>query len=126
MLYLEAWRAVDKAYVDKTFNGTNWFKLRERGLKTADLDDTEATYGTIREMLGKLGDPFTQFLEPEKYASVTDRTMKADVSGVGVEMGFGDDAKVVVVAPTPGGPSAEAGVKAKDFIVAVDGAATRG
>ena len=126
MLYLEAWRAVDKAYVDKTFNGNNWFKLRERGLKTADLDDTEATYGTIREMLGKLGDPFTQFLEPEKYASVTDRTMKADVSGVGVEMGFGDDAKVVVVAPTPGGPSAEAGVKAKDFIVAVDGAATRG
>jgi C-terminal peptidase prc len=126
MLYLEAWRAVDKAYVDKTFNGNNWFKLRERGLKTADLDDTEATYGTIREMLGKLGDPFTQFLEPEKYASVTDRTMRADVSGVGVEMGFGDDAKVVVVAPTPGGPSAEAGVKAKDFIVAVDGAATRG
>ena len=115
MLYLEAWRAVDKAYVDKTFNGNNWFKLRERGLKTADLDDTEATYGTIREMLGKLGDPFTQFLEPEKYASVTDRTMKADVSGVGVEG-----------APTPGGPSAEAGVKAKDFIVAVDGAATRG
>ena len=126
MLYLEAWRAVDKAYVDKTFNGVNWFKLREKTLKTADLDDTEATYGTIREMLGRLGDPFTQFLEPEKYASVTDRTMKADVSGVGVEMGFGDDAKVVVVAPTPGGPSAEAGVKAKDFIVAVDGAATRG
>ena len=126
MLYLEAWRAVDKAFVDKTFNGVNWFKLRESGLKSANLDDTDSTYESIREMLRKLDDPFTQFLEPEKYASVTDRTMKADVSGVGIEMGFGDDKKVVVVAPTPGGPSAEAGVRAKDVIVAVDGAATAG
>jgi hypothetical protein len=27
LLYLEAWRAVDRAYVDKTFNGQNWFKV---------------------------------------------------------------------------------------------------
>ena len=27
LLYLEAWRAVDRAYVDKTFNGTSWFKV---------------------------------------------------------------------------------------------------
>ncbi|KAL4518781.1 hypothetical protein Ndes2437B_g00861 [Nannochloris sp. 'desiccata'] len=26
LLYLEAWRAVDRAYVDKKFNGQNWFK----------------------------------------------------------------------------------------------------
>lgn len=24
----QAWRAVDRAYVDKTFNGKNWFKVR--------------------------------------------------------------------------------------------------
>lgn len=47
MLYLEVWCVVDKVYVDKMFNGNNWFKLRERGLKTADLDDTEAMYGMI-------------------------------------------------------------------------------
>jgi hypothetical protein len=27
LLYLEAWRAVDRAYVDKSFNGNNWFKV---------------------------------------------------------------------------------------------------
>jgi hypothetical protein len=27
LLYLEAWRAVDRAYVDKKFNGQNWFKV---------------------------------------------------------------------------------------------------
>jgi len=47
----------------------------------------------IRAMLAKLDDPFTRFLEPEKYSSVTEQTMKADVSGVGIEMGFDDDKK---------------------------------
>jgi hypothetical protein len=28
LLFLEAWRAVDRAYVDKSFNGQNWFKVR--------------------------------------------------------------------------------------------------
>jgi hypothetical protein len=27
LLFLEAWRAVDRAYVDKTFNGQSWFKV---------------------------------------------------------------------------------------------------
>lgn len=30
LLFLEAWRAVDRAYVDKKFNGQNWFKARMR------------------------------------------------------------------------------------------------
>lgn len=31
LLFLEAWRAVDRAYVDKKFNGQNWFKARQLG-----------------------------------------------------------------------------------------------
>ncbi len=27
LLFLEAWRAVDRAFVDKKFNGQNWFKV---------------------------------------------------------------------------------------------------
>lgn len=27
LLFLEAWRAVDRAYVDKSFNGQSWFKV---------------------------------------------------------------------------------------------------
>lgn len=30
LLFLEAWRAVDRAFVDKKFNGQNWFKVRRR------------------------------------------------------------------------------------------------
>ena len=32
------------------------------------MDSTEETYDAIRAMLAKLDDPFTRFLEPEKYA----------------------------------------------------------
>ena len=28
LLFLEAWRAVDRAYVDKGFNGQAWFRVR--------------------------------------------------------------------------------------------------
>lgn len=28
LLFLEAWRAVDRAYVDKSFNNQSWFKVR--------------------------------------------------------------------------------------------------
>lgn len=32
LLFLEAWRAVDRAYVDKKFNGQNWFKVNRSSL----------------------------------------------------------------------------------------------
>ena len=122
LLFLEAWRAVDKAYVDKTFNGVSWFKYREEKVKRTPMDSTEETYDAIRAMLAKLDDPFTRFLEPEKYALLTESTMSANITGVGVEMAYGEsDAEIVVVAPTPGGPADEAGVRPADRITAVDG-----
>ena len=29
LLFLEAWRAVDRAYVDKSFNGQSWFRVSQ-------------------------------------------------------------------------------------------------
>jgi carboxyl-terminal processing protease len=149
LLFLEAWRAVDKAYVDKTFNGVSWFKYREDTVKKTPMDSTEETYAAIRAMLAKLDDPFTRFLEPEKYAQLSESTMSANVTGVGVEMAYGDDADatsavsrvaldvvrsasaardapIVVVAPTPGGPADVAGVRPRDVIIAVDGVPVAG
>ena len=149
LLFLEAWRAVDKAYVDKTFNGVSWFKYREDTVKKTPMDSTEETYAAIRAMLAKLDDPFTRFLEPEKYAQLSESTMSANITGVGVEMAYGDDADatsavsrvaldvvrsasaardapIVVVAPTPGGPADVAGVRPRDVIVAVDGVPVAG
>lgn len=134
LLFLEAWRAVDKAYVDKTFNGVTWFKYREDTVKKTPMDSTDETYDAIRAMLAKLDDPFTRFLEPEKYASLSESTMSANITGVGIEMAYDGGASpgsagaaaVVVVAPTPGGPAEQAGVRPADAIVEVDGRSTDG
>lgn len=37
-LFLEAWKTVDRAYVDKTFNGQSWFRYREKALKSEPMN----------------------------------------------------------------------------------------
>ena len=54
LLFLEAWRAVDRAYVDKSFNGQSWFRYREAVVKRTPMDSQEETYAAIRAMLATL------------------------------------------------------------------------
>jgi hypothetical protein len=61
---------VDRAYVDKTFNGQSWFRYREEALRKEPMNTREQTYAAIRKMLATLEDPFTRFLEPEKFTSL--------------------------------------------------------
>ncbi|KAL5990304.1 hypothetical protein ACLOJK_011201 [Asimina triloba] len=42
-LFLEAWRTIDRAYYDKTFNGQNWFRYRENALRTEPMNTREET-----------------------------------------------------------------------------------
>ncbi len=48
------------------------------------------------------------------------------VTGIGVEITLDSDSTPVVMSPAPGGPAEQAGVKAGDRIVTVDGRATQG
>jgi carboxyl-terminal processing protease len=134
LLYLEAWRAVDRAYVDKTFNGQSWFKVREDTLKKKKLTTREDTYAEIKSMLASLNDPFTRFLEPEQYKALRGTTSGGDVTGVGLEVSFSPGAlaakegkknPLLVVSPAPGGPAARAGIKAGDAILQINGQDTQ-
>jgi hypothetical protein len=70
LLFLDAWRAVDRAYVDKDFNGQAWFRVREQYMKKESLNNRQETYAAIRKLLATLEDPFTRFLEPEKLSAL--------------------------------------------------------
>ena len=120
LLFLEAWRAVDKAYVDKTFNGVSWFKYREQTVKNTPMPSREDAYEAIKAMLKKLDDPFTRFLEPDQYAAVSENTMNANVSGIGVELTIDSDLSVKVVTPTIDAPAYVAGIKPLDKILEID------
>lgn len=43
LLFLEAWRAVDRAYYDKSFNGQSWFRYRETALRNEPMNTREET-----------------------------------------------------------------------------------
>ncbi|XP_057847497.2 carboxyl-terminal-processing peptidase 2, chloroplastic isoform X2 [Cryptomeria japonica] len=128
LLFLEAWRTIDRAYVDKTFNGQRWFRYREDALRHEPMNTREET--SIRKMLATLNDPFTRFLETEKFNSLRSGT-KGALTGVGLEVGFdmtGDEAStnLMVVSPVAGGPADRAGIMPGDIISAINGTSTQG
>ena len=127
-LYVEAWRAVDKAYVDKTFNGgTSWLRRKEAALKKEPMGSRPETYAAIGKLLATLDDPFTRLLEPERYDALL-RGASGSVTGVGLEIAYGgpEEKDLVVVAPAQGGPAQRAGLRPKDVLRSIGGASTTG
>ncbi|EFN57183.1 hypothetical protein CHLNCDRAFT_9114, partial [Chlorella variabilis] len=132
LLFLEAWRAVDRAYVDKKFNGQNWFKAGPAAgcsppclaCLPVPMGSRAETHEAIRVLLASLGDPFTRFLAPEQYTALR-RSTAGSVTGVGVEVSFssqqGGSSSLVVISPAPGGPAERAGIRPGDQILSIDG-----
>lgn len=122
-LVAEAWRVVDQSYVDRTFNNTDWFSVRMKAVKRA-YASVEDGHKAIRNMLALLQDPYTRFLSPQQFSSLTS-SATGEVAGVGVEMfpARVDDA-LKVTSPIDDSPAERAGVRASDVIVLIDGEAT--
>ena len=64
-LIAEAWRVVDKSFSDRTFNGVDWWTLRQTKMK-ARHSSLDAARVDVADMLGQLGDPYTRYLSPSK------------------------------------------------------------
>nr|CAA62147.1 C-terminal processing protease of the D1 protein [Spinacia oleracea] len=126
-IFLEAWRTIDRAYVDKTFNGQSWFRYRENALRNEPMNSREETYTAIRKMVATLNDPFTRFLEPEKLKSLRSGT-QSSLTGVGISIGptavDQSSTGLVVISATPGAPASRAGILPGDVILAIDDAST--
>lgn len=97
-----------------------WNTAKRNFVDREALDDEALTYGAIRGMVEALGDEgHTAFLTPEELErQQTD--LSGTFMGIGAQLGI-RDALPVIVAPFDGSPAAEAGVKAGDIIMRVDG-----
>ena len=82
--------------------------------------------GAIGGMLSELNDPYTDYLSPKILASFDEQT-RAVFSGVGAEIQKqpGGDF-VMVVTPLEDSPALQAGLKAGDTILAIDGQSAQG
>lgn len=122
-LFSEAWRIVSQAYVDDSFNQQNWWLVRQNTLKKG-LDNRDATYKAIQNMLATLEDPYTRLLKPSQYRSLKVNT-SGELSGVGLQIALDDETgQLAVVAPIAGSPADQAGIQPRDRIVAIDGETT--
>ena len=121
----EAWQVVNNEYVDGTFNKNDWQAVRQQLLKK-NYTTKEQAYTAIREALGKLEDPYTRFMDPTQFQSLTNQT-SGELSGVGIRLEMNEKTKAIsIVEPIEDSPAFKAGVKPGDQLVAIDGKSTKG
>ncbi|MGB3262706.1 MAG: carboxyl-terminal processing protease CtpC [Microcoleus sp.] len=121
----EVWQIIDKSYVDGTFNQVDWKAVRNDYLNRTYTSDEEA-YKAIREMLKKLDDPYTRFMNPEEFKNMQVET-SGELTGVGIQLTQDEETKkLVVISPIEDTPAFTAGILAKDIITKIDGKSTEG
>ncbi len=121
----EVWQLVDRNYVDGTFNRVDWQAVRREYLGR-NYSDREQAYVAIREMLERLNDPYTRFMNPQEFRNMQIDT-SGELTGVGIQLSQDEKTKdLVVISPIEDTPAARAGILAQDVIVKIDGRSTQG
>ncbi|OYD97666.1 carboxyl-terminal processing protease CtpC [Nostoc sp. 'Peltigera membranacea cyanobiont' 210A] len=121
----EVWQIVQRQYVDGTFNQVDWQAVRKEYLSKSYSNPQDA-YKSIREMLKKLEDPYTRFMDPEEFKNMQVDT-SGELTGIGITISQDEKTKqLVVIAPIEDTPAFKAGVLAKDIILKIDGKDTKG
>ena len=121
----EVWQLIDRHYVDATFNQVDWSAVRMDYLGRS-YSNREEAYDAIREMLEQLQDPYTRFMDPQEFRNMQIDT-SGELTGVGIQISQDEETKeILVVAPIEDTPAFDAGVRARDVIVSIDGESTEG
>lgn len=102
-LFWQTWDLVSQKYIDKKA-----------------IDPQKLYYGAIQGMVAAVGDPYTVFLPPQAQKTAKEQ-LGGSFEGVGIQLGYNKDKRLVVIAPLKGTPADRAGVKAGDLILQIDG-----
>jgi carboxyl-terminal processing protease len=120
-LAAETWRAVDDIFIDRSFNGQDWYKLRQEVVQK-DYKSEEQVYKALQDMLAQLGDKYTRYLTPAQYDALLN-SATGQLTGLGVEL-IPDSASAVgtvIARIEDGSPAKEAGLQRGDKVLNVDG-----
>jgi carboxyl-terminal processing protease len=100
-VFWEAWRVIDQYFYGDT------------------PSHAERTYGAIRGSLDVLNDPYTYFIEPQQRDREQEE-LRGSFGGIGAWVERTEDGRVLLT-PMDGRPADQAGVRAGDELIAVDG-----
>lgn len=100
-LFWETWRVIDQYFYGST------------------PSPAERTYGAVRGSLAVLNDPYTYFIEPQQRDREQEE-LRGSFGGIGAWVERTDDGRVLLT-PMDDRPADQAGVRAGDELIAVDG-----
>lgn len=88
------------------------------------VNDQQALYGAMKGLVDQLDDPYSEFLDPTQRKDFED-SLNGEFTGVGIEITIKDNV-LTVIAPLADTPAEQAGIRAGDQILAIDGESTEG
>jgi carboxyl-terminal processing protease len=103
-------------------------RIKSRFYKPEKTDSKELYNGAIRGMLERLEDPYTRYLPTDDYQKFLkdfEKSVINEFGGIGVQIEV-QDGVLKVVSPLRGGPAIKVGVRAGDWIKAIEGQPTLG
>lgn len=90
-----------------------------------DLSEAELLDGLKQGLVEATGDTYTEYMDAES-AKEFKAQMEGTFSGIGAELGKDEQDNLIIIAPISGAPAEAVGLRAKDIILAIDGAETSG
>jgi carboxyl-terminal processing protease len=101
-----------------------WNIIFEDYVEPERLDAGELSEGAIQGMMEVLDDPHSAYLDAEAYKWLLE-SIEGKYEGIGAHVAF-KDGQIIIAAPIPDTPAAEAGIRAGDRIMKIDGQSTEG
>ena len=99
--FWDAWQIIHTDYVDQP------------------VDNTKLLEGAMTGMVQSLGDPHSEYMDPQVYKDATNE-LSGSFEGIGAYVDTSGTV-LTITKPIPGSPAEKAGLKAGDKIIAVDG-----
>lgn len=97
-----------------------WNLMKSKYVDSSKSDDQSMMYGAIKGMVNSYDDAATVFLDPDETKTFNEASEGKYFEGIGAELGY-NNGQVIVVSPIEGSPAKDAGIKAGDAILSVDG-----
>ena len=101
-----------------------WKTIDDIYLRADKIDGQARVYGAIRGLVGSLGDPYSEYFNPEEGKKFME-DVQGNFSGIGAELGI-RKGQLTVIAPLKGSPAAAAGLRAGDWIFKINTTSTDG
>ncbi|MFC2057158.1 S41 family peptidase [Chloroflexota bacterium] len=96
-----------------------WHIIFEEYVEQDKLDASAMSQAAIKGMVEALDDPYTSHLNAQIY-QMSKGDLEGKFDGIGAYVGIRDE-QLTIIAPIPDSPAAEAGIRAGDIVLEIDG-----